>query len=157
MGVKDEKLPFEPDKIASWESLTKESLRLGFALSRSLGAREAMQVVQSAIKANPGIQNTPLGARMVMNAIRESAQRDADYYRFATQYGTQRGHLVGADIEFNKANPPELYGRRAIVQARKDIPIEAIEALRSDPSKAAAFDAHYKGPGLAKMFLGNVQ
>jgi hypothetical protein len=157
LGVKDEKLPFDPDKIASWESLTKESLRLGFALSRSLGAREAMQVVQSAIKANPGIQNTPLGARMVMNAIRESAQRDADYYRFATQYGTQRGHLVGADIEFNKINPPELYGRRAIVQARKDIPSEAIEALRADPSKAAAFDAHYNGRGLSKMFLGNVE
>jgi hypothetical protein len=157
LGVKDEKLPFDPDKIASWESLTKESLRLGFALSRSLGAREAMQVVQSAIKANPGIQNTPLGARMVMNAIRESAQRDADYYRFATQYGTQRGHLVGADIEFNKVNPPELYGRRAIVQARKDIPSEAIEALRADPSKAAAFDAHYNGRGLSKMFLGNVE
>jgi hypothetical protein len=157
LGVKDEKLPFDPDKIASWESLTKESLRLGFALSRSLGAREAMQVVQSAIKANPGIQNTPLGARMVMNAIRESAQRDTDYYRFATQYGTQRGHLVGADIEFNKVNPPELYGRRAIVQARKDIPSEAIEALRADPSKAAAFDAHYNGRGLSKMFLGNVE
>jgi hypothetical protein len=157
LGVKDEKLPFDPDKIASWESLTKESLRLGFALSRSLGAREAMQVVQSAIKANPGIQNTPLGAGMVMNAIRESAQRDTDYYRFATQYGTQRGHLVGADIEFNKVNPPELYGRRAIVQARKDIPSEAIEALRADPSKAAAFDAHYNGRGLSKMFLGNVE
>jgi hypothetical protein len=157
LGVKGEKLPFDPDKVASWESLTKESLRLGFALSRSLGAREAMQVVQSAIKANPGIQNTPLGARMVMNAIRESAQRDTDYYRFATQYGTQRGHLVGADIEFNKVNPPELYGRRAIVQARKDIPSEAIEALRTDPSKAAAFDAHYNGRGLSKMFLGNVE
>jgi hypothetical protein len=157
LGVKGEKLPFDPDKVASWESLTKESLRLGFALSRSLGAREAMQVVQSAIKANPGIQNTPLGARMVMNAIRESAQRDTDYYRFATQYGTQRGHLVGADIAFNKVNPPELYGRRAIVQARKDIPSEAIEALRADPSKAAAFDAHYNGRGLSKMFLGNVE
>jgi hypothetical protein len=94
---------------------------------------------------------------MVMNAIRESAQRDTDYYRFATQYGTQRGHLVGADIEFNKVNPPELYGRRAIVQARKDIPSEAIEALRTDPSKAAAFDAHYNGRGLSKMFLGNVE
>lgn len=156
MGVKGEKLPFDQEKIASWESLTKESLRLGFALSRSLGAREAMQVVQQAIKANPGIQNTPIGGRMVMNAIREAAQRDVDYYKFATQYGTQRGHLVGADIEFNKQNPPELYGRRAIVQARKDIPNEAIEALRTDPSKAAAFDAHYGGEGLAKMFLGNI-
>ena len=114
-----------------------------------------MQVVNQAIKANPGIQNTPLGARMVMNAIREAAQRDVEYYNFATKYGVRNGHLVGADIEFNRLNPPEQYGRRAIVQARKDIPSEAIEALRTDPSKAAAFDAHYNGPGLAKMFLGN--
>ena len=158
LGVKDQNLPFDPDAIASWQRLSKDTTRLGFALARTLGAREAMQVVQGAIKANPNIENTPLGFRMVLNAIRENAQRDTDYFGFATKFAqTHGGDLVGADIEFNKQNPPQLYARRAMTQARLDIPSEAIEALRHNPNQAAAFDQHYGSKGLAGMFLGNAQ
>ena len=58
LGVKDQNLPFDPDAVASWEKLTKETTRLGFGLARTLGAREAMQIVQGAIKANPNVENT---------------------------------------------------------------------------------------------------
>ena len=109
LGVKDQDLPFDPDAIASWQRLTKDTTRLGFSLARTLGAREAMQIVQGAIKANPNTDNTPLGARMVLNAIRENAQRDSDYFEYATKYAQSNGgDLVGAEVAFNKLNPPSL-------------------------------------------------
>jgi hypothetical protein len=158
LGVKDQNLPFNPDSVASWEKLTKETTRLGFGLARTLGAREAMQIVQGAIKANPNVENTPEGFRMVLNSIRQNAERQSDYFEYATNYAqTHGGDLVGAEVQFNKLNPPSLYARRAIVQARKDIPQEAVEQLRNDPSSAPAFDKHYGGAGLAKMFLGNTR
>jgi hypothetical protein len=158
LGVKEENLPFNPDAVASWEKLTKETTRLGFGLARTLGAREAMQIVQGAIKANPNVENTPEGFRMVLNSIRQNAERQSDYFEYATNYAqTHGGDLVGAEVQFNKLNPPSLYARRAIVQARKDIPSEAVEALRNDPSSAPAFDEHYGTKGLAKMFLGNTR
>jgi hypothetical protein len=158
LGVKDQNLPFNPETVASWEKLTKETTRLGFGLARTLGAREAMQIVQGAIKANPNVENTPEGFRMVLNSIRQNAERQSDYFEYATQYAqTHGGDLVGAEVQFNKLNPPSLYARRAIVQAKRDIPQEAVEALRNDPSSAPAFDKHYGGDGLAKLFLGNTR
>ena len=154
LGIKGQDLPFDPNTIASWEDLEKNSTRLGFALARTLGAREAMQIVQGAIKANPGVANTPVGSRMVLNSIRQNAQRDNDYFEFATNFAqTHGGDLVGAEVAFNKANPPSLYARRAIVQAQRDIPQEAVEQLRQNPRLADAFDKHYGTAGLAKMFL----
>jgi hypothetical protein len=154
LGVKGNDLPFDPNTIASWEDLEKNSTRLGFALARTLGAREAMQIVQGAIKANPGVNNTPMGAQMVLNSIRQNAQRDNDYFEFATNYAqTHGGDLVGAGVAFNKAYAPSLYARRAIVQAQRNIPQEAIEYLRNDPSLAAGFDKKFGTNGLGKLFL----
>jgi hypothetical protein len=155
LGVQGQDLPFDPQKIAKWEELTKDSTRLGFALARTLGAREAMQIVQGAIKANPSVENSPTGARMVLNTIRQNAERQSDYFEYATKYAqSHAGDLIGAEVEFNKLNPPSLYARRAITQAQKDIPQEAIEQLRNDPSLAGAFDQYYGSKGLAAMFMG---
>lgn len=154
LGVKGESLPFDPEKIASWEDLQKNSTRLGFSLARTLGAREAMQIVQGAIKANPSVQNTPKGALMVLNTIRQNAERDNDYFEFATRYAqTHGGDLIGAEVAFNKQNPPSLYARRAIVQAQKNIPQEAIDDLRNNPRLAESFDKKFGGKGAAKTFL----
>jgi hypothetical protein len=129
-----------------------------FALSRTLGRREAMQTVAAAINANPSVKNSPLGAKMVLNTIRQNAERQSDYFEYATKYAqTHGGDLLGAETSFGKLNPPQLYARRAIVQAQKDIPQEAIEQLRADPSRAPAFDDHYGQKGLANMFLGNAR
>ena len=158
LGVKDQDLPFDPSTVSSWEKLTKDTTRLGFALARTLGAREAMQVVQGAINANPNVKNTPLGAKMVLNTIRQNAERQSDYFEYATQYAqTHGGDLIGAETSFSKLNPPTLYARRAIVQAQRDIPQEAIEQLRLDPKSAPAFDQHYGTKGLANMFLGQAR
>ena len=155
-GVKGQNLPFDPNAVASWEKLQKETTRLGFSLARTLGAREAMQIVAGAIAANPNAENSPLGFKMVLNTIRQNAERQSDYFTYATRYAQEHsGDLLGAEVEFNKLNPPSLYARRAIVQAKLDVPQEAIDALRGDPKSAAAFDEHYGQKGLAKMFLGN--
>jgi hypothetical protein len=117
-----------------------------------------MQVVQGAINANPNVKNTPLGAKMVLNTIRQNAERQSDYFEYATQYAqTHGGDLIGAETSFSKLNPPTLYARRAIVQAQRDIPQEAIEQLRLDPKSAPAFDQHYGTKGLANMFLGQAR
>jgi hypothetical protein len=57
----------------------------------------------------------------------------------------------GAETSFSKLNPPTLYARRAIVQAQRDIPQEAIEQLRLDPKSAPAFDQHYGTKGLGNI------
>ncbi len=51
-----------------------------------MGAREAMQIVQGAIKANPSVQDTPKGALMVLNTIHQNAERDNDYSEFENRY-----------------------------------------------------------------------
>ena len=154
LGVKGQDLPFDPNKIASWERLVKDTFRLGAALSRSIGGREPGYIVQQAVKANPNIENSELGFRMVLNSIRENAQHDSDAYEFATNFAkTHGGDLVGADIAFNKLNPPELYSRRAIAQAVRNIPQDAIEDLRANPKLAPEFDRKYGGDGLSKMWL----
>jgi hypothetical protein len=167
LGVDPKNLPFNPDTIGKGEDLNKNSTRLGFQLARSLGAREAAQIVQGAIKANPGDANTPTGARMVIDTIRQNAERNLDYFEFATRYAqTHGGDLLGADMEFNRINPPNLYARRAILQAEIDIPQEAIELLRQAPTpkKIEYFNRRYGADlparqkplapnGLAKLFL----
>ena len=117
-----------------------------------------MQVVSQAVNANPSIKNTPLGAKMVLNTIRQNAERQSDYFEYATRYAQiHGGDLLGAETSFAKLNPPTMYARRAIVQAQKDIPQEAVQQLRDDPKTAAAFDEHYGQKGLANMFLGNAR
>jgi len=97
-----------------------------------------------------------LVSKMVLNTIRQNAERQSDYFEYATRYAQEHGgDLVGAEVQFNKLNPPALYARRAIVQAKQDIPQEAVDALRSNPKSADAFDQHYGQKGLTKMFLGN--
>ena len=54
--------PINPQKIASWEDFNKQSLNLGFALARTLGAREAMQIVQQATASVPNAEQSYWGA-----------------------------------------------------------------------------------------------
>jgi len=151
---------FDQNKIASWEDITKESTRLGFELSRTLGSREAQQVVQTSVRAVPNSENTYLGARLVSNGLRQAAQRQIDYYQFLNDWrGQNNGRLVGtddqgkpttADIQFNLAHPPAAYARAAVFGA---IPDQAKAALQAQPAMAQQFDAKY-GPGMASAVLG---
>ena len=109
---------FDPNKVASWEDLNKETTRAGFELARSLGSREAMMIVQSATAAVPNAQNTAMGAKLVSSSLNEAAQRQVDYYQYLNKWGQQNGgRLNGSDIAFNQQHPVQGYVNAAIVKA----------------------------------------
>lgn len=137
---------FDPNTVGNWEELGKDSTRLGFALARTMGSREAAQIVQGAIGANPGIMNSPTGGKMVLNTVRQAINRQSDLYEYETNFAKQNGgDLLGADVAFNKQNPPGLYAKRAELQTKLDIPEDAVDLLKSNPTPEAIakFDKWY--------------
>jgi hypothetical protein len=143
-----------PEKIASFEDLMKETGNLGLDRARAMGSREAAQVVTLSIGLNPGVRNTPQGAKAIEASMGAAAQRDVDYYKYATQYAQQNGTTFGADVAFNQVRPPELYARRAIAAT---VPQVAISSLMNPPqgapaNLAAQFDSKY-GRGMAAFIL----
>lgn len=144
----------DPNKVANWEDLNKETTRAGFDLARTLGSREAATIVQSSVSAVPGAENSPLGFKLVSSGIRQAIQRERDYYNFATEYAkTHRGNTFGADVEFNKQFPPDLYSKTAVANA---IPPDAIKLMKSDPKLAGKFDEKY-GSGMSTFILHHDQ
>jgi hypothetical protein len=144
----------DPNKVANWEDLNKETTRAGFDLARTLGSREAATIVQSSVSAVPGAENTPMGFKLVSSGIRQAIQREKDYYTFATDYAkTHRGNTFGADVEFNKQFPPDLYSKTAVANA---IPPAAITMMKGDPKLAGKFDEKY-GKGMSAFILHHDQ
>lgn len=144
--------PFDLKNVGTWEDLNKETGSLGFALSRTMGAREAAQVVQQAIALNPGIANTPYGAKLVLNSLRYAAKADTDYYNYMTQYaGTHGGDLFSAQTEFQNKFPPSAYATAARVSA-DPAQQQYINYLKAHPDQdtMAKFDKRY-GPGTARL------
>ena len=138
---------FPPEQIAQAELAGKLQGRLGFDLSRSLGAREAAQIVTQSIGLNPGMQNTPQGARMVGASIMAALQRSKDFYQFLSE----KGNSPDADLQFNKAHPPSQYVNE--VQTLASVPQKAIDYLEKNPKLAPQFDAKY-GPEISRYFTG---
>jgi hypothetical protein len=144
----------DPNKVANWEDLNKETTRAGFDLARTLGSREAATIVQSSVSAVPGAESTPMGFKLVSSGIRQAIQREKDYYTFATDYAkTHRGNTFGADVEFNKQFPPDLYSKTAVANA---IPPAAINMMKGDPKLASKFDEKY-GQGMSGFILHHDQ
>ncbi|MDE2096501.1 MAG: hypothetical protein KGL39_04585 [Patescibacteria group bacterium] len=148
MGADQGSLPFDTNKIGSWEDLNKNATRLGFSLARTLGSREAMMIVQQATAAVPNMGNSPRGAQRVMSALDAAAQHDSDYYNFLQAYAAKNnGNTFGADAIFNKFRPPSIYAQYA------EVPLQAKQDLKSHPELASQFDTHY-GSGLSALALG---
>lgn len=142
---------FDPQKIASWEDLNKESTRMGFELAKSLGSREAAMIVNSAIQAVPNAENTAAGAKLVSSSLRQAAQRQVDMYQFQSNWADQHaGQTQGADIAFNKQNPPDMYAKKAVSAI---IPPAAAALLKQHPDLKGQFDAKY-GDGMADFMMG---
>jgi len=140
--------PFDENAIANGEDLNKQTTRLGFALSRSLGSQEAAGITTRAIESVPGGANSPAGAQRIISSLKAANQRQIDYYNFAQQWVAKTGGAItGMDAAFNKAAPPELYALSAFV------PAQAMASLRADPKLAADFDRKY-GAGYSKYVLG---
>lgn len=149
---------FDPNDIGSMEALSKDTFRLGTELTRSLGANEPGKIVEAAVKANPGIENTKTAYRRIIAGLREAAMYKRDRAAFYDKYAAKFGHLVGADQLFAQLNPPDRYAQRAIVSTvdPRDIS-EAKKYIQNNPDypevAKAAIDKRY-GAGVADLVLG---
>lgn len=153
LGLDDKSLPFDPNKVASAEDIMKGTTRLGFDLARQLGSREAMMVVQQAVGAVPGIENTPRGAKLVFGSLNSAAQRQQDYYEYLQNWAQTHPNTMGADVAFNKAYPVEHYATAALLSG---VPQKYVANLKAHPETARDFDAYY-GKGLSSVVLGRQQ
>jgi hypothetical protein len=112
---------FNEEKLAAGEDIVKLSKLLGMqVLTSSFGGnREAASIVESTQKAVPGMENTPLGAKLLLSSMKEGAQFLVDQHTFMSDwYQTHKGDMVGADVAFAKAYSPNKYAFRAISQIK---------------------------------------
>lgn len=109
-------LTINPEKVATAEELNKQTVNLGFNLARTMGARESQQVVEQAIKINPGLGTTYLGGKMVNSLIAENAQRTKDQYEYKMQALNNGIDPLTAETQFNKQYPGTAYVKRAVSQ-----------------------------------------
>lgn len=150
-GIDDKNLPFDPLKVASGEDILKGTTRLGFDLARQLGSREAMMIVQQAVGAVPGVENTSRGAKLIFGALNTAAQRQSDYYEYLQNWAQTHSNTLGADVAFNKAFPVQHYTNQALLAA---VPPGRADYLKANPKLAPQFDAQY-GKGLSAVILGD--
>ena len=141
---------FDTNEVAAHENLLKDRFRLGADLAKSMGGREPGYIVQQAVKANPGTENTPLGYQRITSGLREMAQYQQDRAAFFDDYNARFGHLNGAQEAFDKLNPPQMYANRAILST---VDPRAIDYLRQNPATKGAFDQKF-GAGTSAMVLG---
>lgn len=138
---------FDENAVAAGEDLNKQTNKLGFNLSSTLGSGEAASIIEKAVSSVPSGANSPEGAQRIIAGIQAGNQRNMDYYQFLQDWaGKSGGSIRGADQAFNAANPPELYAIASYV------PAPAIQALRAHPETANVFEQKY-GAGTAKYVL----
>lgn len=115
VGLKD--VPFDPQKISSFEEMRKATTTAGFELSSHYEghARQAAATIMNATSAVPGPANSPQGLQRVSSGIREGAQASMDEHEFKQDvYNTDSSLLQAADTAFWRAHPAEQYTDRAI-------------------------------------------
>jgi len=145
---------FDPNNVAAAEALSKDTTRLGFDVARSLG-HEPGFIVQSAVKANPGMENSPIAYKRISSGLREAAKYQQDRLAFMEDYAARFGTLTGADATFRKFNPPERYVNRAILEAIDKDDMGYLKSLTKDQVKSSKgeIDKMY-GKGVATILLG---
>lgn len=148
-------------KLGSVQEAAKLTNQLGFQLARTLGAREAMQIVQQAVNSVPGANLSPQGSRMIMEGLRAVVDQDRDKQHALQQWlSTNSGSINGFERWFNETHPGAMYANRALALAgrdKNDTPISkrAFEALKARPDRVDAFERQYGIPGVGRYFLEN--
>jgi hypothetical protein len=152
--------PFNTTSISALEELSKDSFRLGAALSNSIGGREPGFIVQQAVQANPNAANTPQGFARIVAGLQEAAKYEKDRSDFYNDYAAKFGHLNGAEKLFSELNPAQKYAQRAVIST---IPENHVQRLLSsyvqdhdNSNNIKAFNKLY-GPGTAETILGRAQ
>ena len=116
-SITGKKPPFDPSQVASSENFIKAmtTMRLS-VLNTMLGTqREAAQTISSMGEAVPNINNSYLGAKMLVETFRQMSKRVMDERAFDNWYMQQtRGNLTGAEEAFNQLHPAQEYARQAM-------------------------------------------
>ncbi len=102
----------DPEKVKNWESFTKATTQLGFALGRTLGARVAENLINQALSAVPNANQSYLGAMLVHSSLNELANRAQDLHQYLLSKGMDNPAL--AEAQFNREHPVEEYVDKAI-------------------------------------------
>jgi hypothetical protein len=155
--------PVDPNQIGSAEEVNKLATKLGQAQSRLLGAREAAQIVNQSIEANPGLQTTKQGRQYLFATMDAALARQQQYPKFINDYVNKWHTAQGAEQEFNRQNPPDKYVAQAgVASAPPEFsnPValnKAIQHLRANPDAAtvALFNKIYHNT--AAYFLKGAQ
>jgi len=143
---------FDPNDTAALESIKKGSFRLGASLANSIGTREPGYIVAQSVQANPNIDNTPTGFKLLASGLLQNALYEQDKKAFYDEYFSRFKHLRGASQEFDKVNPPEMYAKRAIMSAVDPAVIDDIKRYKASDMQPI-IDKKY-GRGTYKILTG---
>jgi muramidase (phage lysozyme) len=138
--------------LAAQEQIKKGSFRLGAALANSIGSREPGFIVAQSVSANPTIENSKEGFKLLAAGLRESARYDEDKAKFYDSYMAQFKHLSGAKEAFEKLNPPELYAQKAVIAAVDPTVIEDLR--RYGPEQMRGLIDKKYGNGITNILMG---
>lgn len=143
--------PFDPNKIANWESFNKQTKLMGMEVINKYfgGSREAASIINGATSAVPNSENTYLGARLVSSGIEQELQRERELYQFKADRVANGQPLATAETDFNKTNPVQLYTLRAIANA---VPDQIAAHLVQNPQTVGDFDKTF-GKGIGEIIL----
>jgi len=145
---------FDPNNVAAAENLAKDTTRLGFDTSKALG-HEPGFIVQSAVSANPGMENTALAYHRIAAGLKEAAQYEQDKLDFLESYVAKYSTIKGAEQLFRKLNPPEAYAKRAILSTIEPGDLAHLRASKKEDimKHSVEIDKRY-GKGITEMLLG---
>jgi hypothetical protein len=143
----------DPNVQAAQEAMKKGSFRLGAALSNSIGSREPGFIVAQAVGANPTIESSERGFRLLAAGLLQSAAYEEDKARFYDDYLSRFQHLSGAEDAFKKLNPPEYYAQKAVISAVDPIVLEELKRYGPQEKLRKQIDGTY-GNGITDILMG---
>jgi hypothetical protein len=110
-----------PDKlaqsVASGETIGKEGGYLASEMTRVLGSREAASVFNQIQGIMPNIKMSEGGFHVILNSLRQGAQRDQDIANFRDQWigdPSHTGSIRGMQQAFDQQFPVESYASRVV-------------------------------------------
>jgi len=116
-GLKD---VFDPKAVSAIDAFNKETNRMGLTvLTTMLGnQREAAQTINNiTTKAVPGIDNTFMGGKLVIESLKATTQRAIDQRNWENAWQARnQGNLNGADEAFNAAHPAQDYANAVLAR-----------------------------------------
>lgn len=143
----------DPNVQAAQEAMKKGSFRLGAALSNSIGSREPGFIVAQAVGANPTIESSERGFKLLAAGLLQSAAYEEDKARFYDDYLSRFQHLSGAEDAFKKLNPPEYYAQKAVISAVDPVVLEELKRYGPQEKLRKQIDETY-GRGITDILMG---